>query len=108
MTDAKGESSNQLKLELVSQKGGNLQVRLTADYWFIHSIGRSFPITIDPEITNKTSAAISLGEGSGSISLNHGPYYTSNSDYVIARITSLPAVGYSLALLTTRTASVDS
>ena len=39
MTDAKGESSNQIKLELVSQKGGNLKVRLTADYWFIHSIG---------------------------------------------------------------------
>lgn len=90
MTDAKGESSNQLKLELVSQKGGNLQVRLTADYWFIRSIGRSFPITIDPEVTNKTSATIRFNEGSGDICLNRGPYYTSNSNYVIARITSLP------------------
>ncbi|MGN0501101.1 MAG: hypothetical protein ACI4HK_08180 [Ruminococcus sp.] len=94
MTDAKGESSNRLKLELVSQKGGNLQVRLSADYWFIHSIGRSFPITIDPEVTNKTSATIRFDEGSGDICLNRGPYYTSNSDYVIARITSLPDVSF--------------
>lgn len=51
MTDADGKTSTQLKLEIVSQKGGNLKVKLTADYWFIHSLGRSFPITIDPEVT---------------------------------------------------------
>lgn len=90
MTDADGNSSTQLKLELISQKGGNASVKLTVDYWFIHSIGRSFPVTVDPEVTNKLTSILSLNEGSGRISLNHGPYYTSNNNYVIATIKSLP------------------
>ena len=93
MADADGDCSNQLKLELVSQNGGNLKVKLTADYMFIHGIGRSFPITIDPEITNKLISDLSLNEGAGGISLNHGPYYTSKSNYVIASVNKLPELG---------------
>ena len=90
MTDAKGESSNQLKLELVSQKGGNLQVRLTADYWFIHSIGRSFPITIDPEVTNKLTSALTFAENTNNSIKSYGPYYNSNNSYLICVVNSLP------------------
>ena len=93
MTDAKGKSSNQLKLELVSQKGGNLQVRLTADYWFIHSIGRSFPITIDPEVTNKLTTAISFYENTNNSIKSYGPYYNSNNSYLICTVNSLPELG---------------
>lgn len=90
MTDAKGESSNQLKLELVSQKGGNLQVRLTADYWFIHSIGRSYPITIDPEVTNKLTSALTFAENTNNSIKSYGPYYNSNNSYLICVVNSLP------------------
>ena len=90
MTDAKGESSNQLKLELVSQKGGNLQVGLTADYWFIHSIGRSYPITIDPEVTNKLTSALTFAENTNNSIKSYGPYYNSNNSYLICVVNSLP------------------
>ena len=90
MTDAKGESSNQLKLELVNQIGSNLNVKLTVDYWFIHSIGRSFPVTVDPEISNKPSGKLQFNEASKSgYMLNHGPYYNTKDDILIANVTSL-------------------
>ncbi len=92
MMDAKGNSSNQLKLELVSQKGSNLNVKLTADYWFIHSIGRSFPITIDPEVTTKPSSKLSLYEGVDGGFNSYGPYYLDNTDYIIAKVNSLPTL----------------
>ena len=90
MMDANGNTNTQLNLEIISQKGSNLTIKLTADYWFIHSIGRAFPITIDPETTKKLSSAISLKEGTASVSFNYGPYYASSSHYVIAQINSLP------------------
>ena len=90
MTDAKGESSNQLKLEIASQKGGNLNVKLTADYWFIHSIGRSFPIAIDPEVTNKLTKALSFSENTNNLIKTYGPYYNSNNSYLICVANSLP------------------
>lgn len=90
MTDAKGDSSVQLKLELVSQKGSNLKVKLTADYWFIHSIGRSFPINIDPELTNKLSGELRFNEAEkNGYLINHGPYYNTNNDILVANVTSL-------------------
>lgn len=93
MTDAKGDSSVQLKLELVSQKGSNLKVKLTADSWFIHSIGRSFPITIDPEITNKPSGKLQFNEAAKSgYLINHGPYYNTKNDILIGKVTSLQAL----------------
>lgn len=55
MYDAKGSTSTQMKIEIVKQKGSNLQVKLTTDYAFIHTIGRVFPVTIDPEITTLLS-----------------------------------------------------
>lgn len=64
MYDAKGSSSTQMKIEIVKQKGSNLQVKLSADYAFIHTIGRAFPITIDPEITTKTGSQLYYGEAS--------------------------------------------
>ncbi len=90
MTDANGESSNQLKLDLVKQKGSNLNVKLTADYWFIHSIGRSFPITIDPELTNKLTKQLSLYENTNNSIKSYGPYYNSNNSYLICAMNSLP------------------
>ena len=41
MYDAKGSTSTQMKIEIVKQKGSNLQVKLTADYAFINTIGRA-------------------------------------------------------------------
>ena len=94
MYDAGGELSTQLKLEIVSQKGANLNVKLTADYWFIHGFGRSFPITIDPEISTRlTSAQMSINETSGQAILSYGPYYLTENNSIILRANSLPALG---------------
>lgn len=93
MIDAKGETSTQLKLSIESQKGSNLNVKLTADFWFIHSIGRSFPITIDPEVTNKLTTAISFYENTNNSIKSYGPYYNSNNSYVICTVNSLPELG---------------
>ena len=93
MTDADGNTSTQLKLEIVSQKGGNLKVKLSADYWFIHSLGRSFPITVDPELTIRSGAVLTHYNGDGGIYHSYGPYANSSSKYVIAKMNSLPELG---------------
>lgn len=94
MYDANGSSSTQMKIEIVKQKGSNLQVKLTADYAFIHIIGRAFPITIDPEITTKTGSQLYYGEASSSGRIiNHGPYYLSKDNMMIGRAIKLYALG---------------
>lgn len=94
MYDAKGSSSTQMEIEIVKQKGSNLQVKLTADYAFIHTIGRAFPITIDPEITTKTGSQLYYGEASSSGRIiNHGPYYLSKDNTMIGRAIKLYALG---------------
>lgn len=94
MYDAKGSTSTQMKIEIVKQKGSNLQVKLTADYAFIHTIGRAFPVTIDPEITTKTGSQLYYGEASSSGRIiNHGPYYLSKDNMMIGRAIKLYAHG---------------
>lgn len=93
MTDAKGEISTKLTLSLVSQESSSIKVKLTADSDFIKSPNRSFPITIDPEITKNFVGMFVMDEGEGSIKLNHGPYYVSNNHYVITKVNSLPTLG---------------
>ena len=93
MTDSNGVLSSQLRLELVSQKGANLEIKLIADYNYIHSDSRSFPIIIDPEITNKLNGELSLNEVYNNTALNHGPYYVSSDHYVTAKINTLPQLG---------------
>ena len=94
MYDAKGSTSTQMKIEIVKQKGSNLQVKLSADYAFIHTIGRAFPITIDPEITTKTGSQLYYGEASSSGRIiNHGPYYLSKGNMMIGRAIKLYALG---------------
>lgn len=90
MIDAKGETSTQLKLSIESQKGSNLNVKLTADFWFIHSIGRSFPITIDPELTYKLNSKISFQQINNNNVLSYGPYYLKNNGYVYTDINYIP------------------
>lgn len=92
MIDAKGETSTQLKLSIESQKGSNLNVKLTTDYWFIHSIGRNFPITIDPEITLKTKSSLNEAYKSGYL-MNHGPYYIGNDAFTTVKVNSLQSLG---------------
>lgn len=48
MTDAEGNASTQLNLEIVSQKNDELTVKLKADREWILDENRSYPITIDP------------------------------------------------------------
>lgn len=94
MYDANGSSSTQMKIEIVKQKGSNLQVKLTADYAFIHTIGRAFPVTIDPEITTKTGSQFYYGEAnSNGTVINHGPYYLSKDNMMIGRAIKLYALG---------------
>ncbi|WP_418545876.1 hypothetical protein, partial [Ruminococcus bromii] len=94
MYDAKGSTSTQMKIEIVKQKGSNLQVKLTADYAFIHTIGRAFPVTIDPEITTKTGSQLYYGEAnSNGTVINHGPYYLSKDNMMIGRAIKLYALG---------------
>lgn len=90
MMDANGNTSTQLNLEIIGQKGSNLTIKLTADYWFIHSIGRAFPITIDPEISEKITSKLTFTEISNNSFLSYGPYYTSSNSYCLMKINSLP------------------
>ena len=90
MYDANGSSSTQMKIEIVKQKGSNLQVKLTADYAFIHTIGRAFPVTIDPEITTTLKSELTFYENANGSVNSYGPYYTSKNSYAICTVNSLP------------------
>ena len=93
MYDANGSSSTQMKIEIVKQKGSNLQVKLTADYAFIHTIGRAFPVTIDPEITTTLKSELTFYENANGSVNSYGPYYTSKNSYAICTVNSLPKLG---------------
>ncbi len=93
MYDAKGSTSTQMKIEIVKQKGSNLQVKLTADYAFIHTIGRAFPVTIDPEITTTLKSELTFYENANGSVNSYGPYYTSKNSYAICTVNSLPKLG---------------
>lgn len=90
MYDANGSSSTQMKIEIVKQKGSNLQVKLTADYAFIHTIGRAFPVTIDPEITTTLKSKLTFYENANGSVNSYGPYYTSKNSYAICTVNNLP------------------
>ena len=90
MYDANGSSSTQMKIEIVKQKGSNLQVKLSADYAFIHTIGRVFPITIDPEITTTLKSDLTFYENANGSINSYGPYYTSKNSYAICTVNNLP------------------
>ena len=90
MYDAKGSSSTQMKIEIVKQKGSNLQVKLSADYAFIHTIGRVFPVTIDPEITTTLKSDLTFYENANGSVNSYGPYYTSKNSYAICTVNNLP------------------
>ena len=90
MYDANGSSSTQMKIEIVKQKGSNLQVKLTADYAFIHTIGRVFPVTIDPEITTTLKSKLTFYENANGSVNSYGPYYTSKNSYAICTVNNLP------------------
>lgn len=93
MYDANGSSSTQMKIEIVKQKGSNLQVKLTADYAFIHAIGRAFPVTIDPDITTTLKSELTFYENANGSVNSYGPYYTSKNSYAICTVNSLPKLG---------------
>ena len=93
MYDAKGSTSTQMKIEIVKQKGSNLQVKLTADYAFIHTIGRAFPVTIDPEITTTLKSELTFYENANGSVNSYGPYYTSKNSYAICTVNNLPKLG---------------
>lgn len=93
MYDEKGSSSTQMKIEIVKQKGSNLQVKLTADYAFIHTIGRAFPVTIDPEITTTLKSELTFYENANGSVNSYGPYYTSKNSYAICTVNNLPKLG---------------
>ncbi len=90
MVDADGNTSTQLKIEIINQKGSNLQVKLTADYWFIHSLGRAFPVTIDPEVKKKVKSDLIFSEVENNIEHAHGGYFTASNAYSIIKLKSLP------------------
>ena len=90
MYDANGSSSTQMKIEIVKQKGSNLQVKLTADYAFIHTIGKAFPVTIDPEITTTLKSELTFYENANGSVNSYGPYYTSKNSYAICTVNNLP------------------
>ena len=90
MYDAKGSTSTQMKIEIIKQKGSNLQVKLTADYAFIHTIGRVFPVTIDPEITTTLKSELTFYENANGSVNSYGPYYTSKNSYAICTVNNLP------------------
>lgn len=91
MTDAKGEISKKLKINLEKLENGKLEVKLSVDKGFIQSSGRSFPVIIDPEISLTTiSSHFLFGEANHSgYLINHGPYYVDNTDLFLGKVTNL-------------------
>ena len=91
MTDAKGEISKKLKINLEKLENGKLEVKLSADKGFIQSSGRSFPVIIDPEISLTTiSSHFLFGEANHSgYLINHGPYYVDNTDLFLGKVSNL-------------------
>lgn len=51
MYDADGNTSSDLSFKIISNKANVLKVKLTADKGFLNSWGRSYPVTIDPEVS---------------------------------------------------------
>jgi RHS repeat-associated protein len=51
MYDADGNISTDLNFKIISNKANVLKVKLTADKGFLNSWGRSYPVTIDPEVS---------------------------------------------------------
>lgn len=92
MTDAKGVSSSQIKLELISQEKDTVKVKLSVDKEFITDRERSFPITIDPEITKNFVRLFTLDECVGDIRAYHGPYYLSTGHRVLTKLNNLPTL----------------
>lgn len=95
MTDGKEEYSTQLKMSIESYGNGVLEVKLAVDYWYIHGLFRSFPITIDPQIVSPNNQyCLNLNEAYYSgYSLNHGPYYINYRDITVAVPHSLYSLG---------------
>ena len=51
MTDAKGEMSTQLQMEIKSQKNHKITVVLSADEAWLNEAKREYPVTVDPTFT---------------------------------------------------------
>ncbi len=92
MTDADGNSSDSLKLTLEKNENSTMQVKLSVDYWFIHSWGRQFPITIDPQVSKKLSKDIALYSTDGAKAYSHGPYTNSGNKKTIIKMRELPTL----------------
>lgn len=92
MTDAKGVSSNKIKLALISQEKNIVKAKLSVDKEFITDQERAFPITIDPEITKNFVRLFTMDECNGDIRLYHGPYYLSTGHRVLTKLNNLPTL----------------
>ena len=90
MTDAKGNISTRLQIKIESQKGANLKVKLTAENSFIHSLGRAFPIVIDPEITTGLYNKMYLTACTNNTALSYPPYKLSNDSFTVLTMRELP------------------
>ena len=55
MTDAKGEKSTQLQMEIKSQKNHKLTVVFSADAAWLNDAKREYPVTIDPSFSTSQS-----------------------------------------------------
>ena len=90
MTDAKGNTSTKLKLEIISKKGANLRVKLVLDKSFIRSLWRAFPITVDPEISTNLLDDVEMYNCVDGTPLSYGPYTISNNSFTFLSLDTLP------------------
>lgn len=92
MTDANGDVSTQLQLQIISQENEELKVCLIADYGFIHSFLRAFPITIDPEITSGLYQKMGLTACTNNTVVDHPPYQMSSDSFIVFTMSQLPEI----------------
>lgn len=105
MTDAKGEISTQLTLEIVTQKNNKLTVKLTADKTWLRQWGRMFPVTVDPQVTigynsGTTTTAFVAQSSSTTATKQQTYFYVGNtSNYgqtkALAKLNQLPELDQS-------------
>ena len=89
MYDAEGNTSSDLSFKIISNKSNVLKVKLSADKGFLSSWGRSYPVTIDPEVSLSYSSNIQTSDVSSAqpnTALGHYSSFSigniSNSNYI--------------------------
>lgn len=101
MTDASGNISTDITLEIVEEKSNHLTVKLTADEQWLKSTSRAYPVYIDPEVSSIGISTVQSGASSGDDVSEQDGIYVGTHNYAgfpidnmgVVRLSNLPSLG---------------